>query len=89
MAHFKVRKEFEEPVIANQAAQVDSLTGISGVGTFLVELVSFERVEIQRCPACGFSVHELVATGLLGCPACYDSLADTVRRQLGQTDLVS
>lgn len=89
MAQFSVRREYEPVNSANHPQEIDSLTGVDGLGSFLFELASFERLEIQRCPACAFSVHELVATGLLGCPVCYDAFADTIRRQLGQSDLVS
>lgn len=50
---------------------------------------SSTRTEKTRCDACRYSVHELVATGLLGCPVCYASFEGTIRAQLGLTDLVS
>lgn len=89
MAQFSVRREFEDPVSTNKADTLDGLTGVDGLGTFLLTLSSFERRTTERCPACSFSVHELVATGLLGCPVCYEAFADTIRRQLAREDLVS
>lgn len=88
MAQFSVRREFEVPVTTNKADVIDGLTGVDGLGIFLSSLASYERLPTKRCPACEFSVHELVATGLLGCPVCYEAFADTIRRQLDKTDLV-
>ncbi|MBL8059957.1 MAG: hypothetical protein JNK63_04480 [Chthonomonas sp.] len=88
MAQFCVRREFEDPVSTNKPDVIDGLTGVDGLGVFLDSLSSYERLPRERCPACEFSVHELVATGLLGCPVCYEAFADTIRRQLDKADLV-
>lgn len=89
MAWFRVRVGVEEPIEANSAAELDRLTGMSGLGLLLVELSDRTKEENSRCPACGFSVHELVATGLLGCPACYEVFRAEIARQVGSPDLVS
>lgn len=89
MAQYSAKREYEEPISTNKAGDLDGLTGVDGLGSFFKAITSYERMPSERCPACGYSVHELVATGLLGCPACYELFADVIWRQIGKSDLVS
>jgi len=41
------------------------------------------RGEITGCPNCGTTEEEVTATGLVGCPLCFEALPDRIWKPFG------
>ena len=56
-----------------EAAEIDSLVGVIGLGRLHANLVS-RRAPTDECLVCGWTREQYEKTGLLGCGACYETL---------------
>lgn len=68
-----VRKELF--VCYKCAAKVGIDEQLGGESVLLESSLELEH----RCPQCGWQLKDIVDTGMLGCPYCYDEFADEVQ----------
>jgi protein-arginine kinase activator protein McsA len=64
------------------AACAETRAGVPALGG-LARALRRPRRRDGRCPHCGTTAEQATATGLVGCPLCYEALQETLIREVG------